>query len=120
MHRRQQPQWYGVASPEYDMHSATQYDPAEYGRDWLPVFTSSARRARVLAVRAWRRRHRTKRGRTLYINQEPDLNPFVGLEVEPLTPCPHGREWCAECLSCIADMEAECYAAGMGPADEEG
>ena len=82
------PKWYGVTSPEYQM-----YGESGLSRDWLPVQTTSARRARLLAVRAWKRR-RSKWWRY----REPTENPYARVIAHPLAPCEHGNVFdCTEC-----------------------
>lgn len=70
---RCRPVVFWVISPEYN--GASYYAPPDPGRDVLAVFARSARRAKVLAVRAWRRR------RARYIGRISD-NPFVGVRVD--------------------------------------
>jgi hypothetical protein len=103
------PRWFGVISPEYDMGGGGFYEPPEPGCDWVPVFTTSKRRAIILAVRTWRRRERLPIGNKA---RESDhyfrldqryVPPFKGMRAEPLLPCPHGREWCRECPDCVAE-----------------
>jgi len=92
-----EPRWFEVTSPEYMTFAGDPLmngDPPEYGRDWLPVFTTSKRRAKVLAVRAWRRKGDT------YVSADPWANPFTNLEAWASTPCQHGRPSCRACREC--------------------
>jgi len=91
------PRWFEVTSPEYMTHPGDPCmngDPPEYGRDWLPVFTTSKRRAKALAVRAWRRKGDT------YVSADPWSNPFAGLDVRVSPPCLHGVPTCRLCAVC--------------------
>jgi hypothetical protein len=71
---------YGVASPMYYLGDWSAGflggDPPEPHCDFLYVCCRNARRARVLAVRAWRRRN------ARYLDA-PD-NPFTGVTTERL------------------------------------
>src|SRR5687768_10395988 len=50
------PVFWLATSPEYETHpGADYYEPPEYGRDCLCIRARSAHRAKVLAIRAWRR-----------------------------------------------------------------
>jgi hypothetical protein len=78
-----------VLSPSYETHSGGWYEPPEYGRDFLYAFCRSAQRAKVLALRAWRRHwwHGCHEGRTItpsapYVVCYDDENPMVALTVE--------------------------------------
>jgi hypothetical protein len=95
------PRWYEVVSPEYMTHDGGSYEPPEYGRDWLPVQATSKRRAKVLAVRAWRRRGRG------YVTDDPGANPFTDLTVNRIEPCPHGVLCCLPCAECEAEWLAD-------------
>lgn len=82
------PVWWVVLSPEYADYSPDWYDPPEYGRDVLYVFSLTAQRAKVLATRAWRRNWwrgcstgRTLTRRTPYIVRYDDENPMAALMV---------------------------------------
>ena len=68
------PRWYQVLTPEYLTHEDTY--TAIKDRDSCAVFTRTARRAKVLAVRLWRRQ------RTDWAICSD--NPFVGLEAKPI------------------------------------
>jgi hypothetical protein len=104
---RNAPRWYGVSSPEYQTYSGDDLDPPEYGRDWMPVFATSKRRARVLALRAWRRRTpvNSHRRRCFVSEVESDASPFAGMIAEPLHPCEHGRNWWKPCSDCITEAD---------------
>jgi len=70
---------FAVTSPEYVTYHGSEYpplEPPEYGCEFLWVFTRTGRRARCLAVRAWRRQRRLR-----YCDDGND-NPFTGLKVE--------------------------------------
>lgn len=65
-------------------------DPAEYGSDYRLVYARNARRAKVLALRAWRRanqrrgryaRYRSLRSPYLEDNQSDGLPPWSGVIV---------------------------------------
>ena len=82
------PVWWVVLSPEYADYSSDWSDPPEFGRDVLYAFSRTAQRAKVLAVRAWRRNWRKgcRTGRTLtrrepYIVRYNDENPMAALKV---------------------------------------
>jgi hypothetical protein len=51
---------YTVVTPEYEMSWGDYYEPPEYGRDYRLVFARNARRAKLLALRAWRRMNKHK------------------------------------------------------------
>jgi hypothetical protein len=77
-----------VLSPEYET-GGDWYEPPEPTRDVLPVFTISAHRAKVLAIRAWRRGwwRGCRVGKPLmatepYIVKYYDENPMAKLTVE--------------------------------------
>lgn len=65
---------YGTVIPILDDGTG----PMEYGCDVLHVRARNRRAAKVLAVRAWRRKGRY----SLWVNRN-DGNPYVGLKVEP-------------------------------------
>lgn len=65
---------YEVVSAEYMTYGANDTDPPEYGCAYRLVFARTARRAKVLAVRAWRRDKRERR----YF-QEVEC-PFTGMK----------------------------------------
>lgn len=64
-----------VISPAYDRTTYGPYDPVA---DYRLVFAATARRAKVLAVRSWRRESARRRNWVT----ECDGNPFVGLRAE--------------------------------------
>lgn len=76
---------YDVTSPEYKTGGYSGgLEPPEYGRDYLAVYARDARRAKVLAVRAWRRRERLPYGapcreRRHYFSCDCAVSPFCGL-----------------------------------------
>lgn len=71
-----------VVSPVYEVYSQSEVDPAELGRDVMLVCAQTKRRAKVLAVRAWRRgRPHGTWSRRNYVQYCNDENPFKGLEV---------------------------------------
>ena len=82
------PVWWVVLSPTYEVYASDYYgtgDPGEDGRDVLLAFARSARIAKRLAIRAWRRKpaqHRHRGGRGPYIIEYPDENPMARLTVE--------------------------------------
>lgn len=47
------PVWWVALSPDYD--AASSGEPPEFGRDVLFIWAQSAHRAKVLAIRRWRR-----------------------------------------------------------------
>lgn len=98
------PRWFGVSSPEYETYGGDLMDPPEYGRDWLPVLATSARRARLLAFRAWRRR-----GSAWWSHHERDRNPFAGMHAVGLVPCHHGNLF--DCAACEEEFESSLAAA---------
>ena len=51
------PNLYQVITPEFTVYRSYGYDPPEHGRDSRLVRTTTAKRAKVLAVRSWRRQH---------------------------------------------------------------
>ncbi len=110
---RHLPRWFGVVSPEYNTGGNDYYDPPEPGCDWIPVRTTSKRRAIILAVRTWRRRerlpfgHRARESSHFCTADSPYVPPFKDLKAQPLGPCPHGREWCFACSECEAATMAE-------------
>lgn len=53
---------YEVISPEYESSSGGAFEPPEWGRDYRLVYARTARRAKILAVRAWRRMNRNRWG----------------------------------------------------------
>ena len=64
---------YEVVSQERTTRPGTwEYEPSETYRDYRLVFARTAQRARVLAVRSWRRDPR--------IHLEPDECPFTGMK----------------------------------------
>ena len=65
-----------MISPQYETCSESEVDPPEYGCEFLWVFTRTRERAKMLAVRAWRRQHR------LQYCDGGNENPFTGLKVE--------------------------------------
>ena len=91
---------YGVTSREWEMYSQSEVDPAEYGCSFVYVFTTTKRRARILAVRYWRhvrsRKHKLRNGLASYRDGsqyhphllhdflEDDGHPFQGMKVEDL------------------------------------
>ena len=88
-HRRYpRPVLWVVTSPAYETYGEGWYDPPELGRDFLYVFTRSARDAKRLAIRAWRRHwrkgchsRRTLTPREPYIVRYDDENPLVVVNV---------------------------------------
>lgn len=74
------PLWFVVRSPEYLVVDVILDDgtgPSELIRDWLYARAMTPERARVLTVRAFRRRYKGLR--------KPDYlrdNPFVGMQVQ--------------------------------------
>lgn len=83
----ERPRCYMVVSPEYEVYHQTEIEPAEYGRAVLHVRTVSAQRAKVLAVRAWRRLRRTRvdirRKHCMgSLDWLEDGNPFRGVTTE--------------------------------------
>ena len=67
---------YLVVTPEYEVYSATQMDPPEYGSDAIEIEAESKRDAKLLAVKMWRQ----QRGRT-YIKWYCDECPYTQLKV---------------------------------------
>lgn len=49
------PCWWSVISPRYRIGGDSWYDPPEDTCDVITVFTTTAQRAKILAIRAWRR-----------------------------------------------------------------
>ena len=89
------PVCWDVMSPEYETYSMSwdPPEPPEYGRDFLYVWARSAHRAKVLAIRAWRRgwwRGLRRSGRKTITQWEPyivrydDENPMRAVTVERL------------------------------------
>ena len=82
------PVWWVVLSPTYEVYAPDYYgtgDPSEDGRDVLLAFACSARIAKRLAIRAWRRKpsvYRHRGGRGPYIVEYPDENPMARITVE--------------------------------------
>ena len=68
---------YGTVIPILDDGSG----PMEYGADVMLVRAQNARRAKVLAVRAWRRKP-WKQARWLHDCLSDGRSPFVGLKAE--------------------------------------
>ena len=64
-----------VVGPEHTEHHASlwDYEPPETGCDYRLVFARTAQKAKVLAIRSWRKSPRS------YI--EPGENPFTGVRV---------------------------------------
>lgn len=81
---------FGVASPTYEVYYSEYPEPPEYGADFVMVYARTVRRAKVLAVQAWRRNlQRDKYVRRFpYVLEYPEENPFAGLTVEDLTDLP--------------------------------
>ena len=77
------PRWYGVTSPPFYWTDVILEDgtgPTYREHDWLAVFATSARRAKVLALRCWRRR----RHQWVEDAMSDGVNPFTGMEAEQL------------------------------------
>jgi len=100
---------YEVVTPQYEVwpESLDHLEPAEWGCDCLMVYARNARRAKVLAVRAWRHANNGRylnwpRARTWAIDamSSPYLanadcdgyNPFVGIRACRLP----SDDWCEE------------------------
>jgi hypothetical protein len=77
---------YAVLTPSYEVYSASESDPPEYGRDYLEVEAENKRDARVLAVKIWRDTGGLKLygSHRLYIEWYSDECPFANLEVTEL------------------------------------
>lgn len=79
---------YEVVSEEYQSGGGM-YDPPEYGRDYMVVCARSARRAKVIAVRTWRRREKYPFGHVCRepshaFSYDPGISPFAGLRATPM------------------------------------
>jgi hypothetical protein len=75
-----------VYTPEYGMIIPILDDgsgPTEYGSDVLYVRAANRQRAKVLAVRAWRRASRIREAHWIQDCDSDMRNPFAGLKVEP-------------------------------------
>ena len=121
-----QPKHWSVTSPEFGEVIPILDDgsgPMEYGCDYALVIAPTKRAARSLAVRAWRKNARTHSdslkepmagveeayGRLQWCDGGNE-NPFVGLKVEELAPCPtHGYalEDCSEQGGCFPEWHEE-------------
>lgn len=80
--RTPHPEWFLVASAEYGtVIPILDYGegPTEYGRDVLYVRCASRQRAKVLALRAWRRQNRRNWRKAGFLE---DGCPFTGMIVE--------------------------------------
>lgn len=75
------PWW--VLSPEHQTYPQTELEPAEYGRDCIPIFAKDKRDALAFAIKIMRKDPRS------YINDDTMENPFSGLTAE-LAICDHG------------------------------
>jgi hypothetical protein len=73
--------WWIVLSPVYEDHSGDYYEPPETVRDVMYVRSKSAHRAKVLAIRAWRR-GKTVTSYVPYIVQDSTINPMAVLTAE--------------------------------------
>lgn len=81
-------QWYEVVSPPYDYtEPVLDYGqgPTYEERDVARVFTHSKRRAKVLALRAFRRYYKNRWNKPYYLCDE---NPFKGMEVFSIADVP--------------------------------
>lgn len=98
---------YLVCSPEYGTVVEVidfGQGPMECGRDVLFAYARNAGRAKVLAVRAWRRAQK-KNWRVARFLSHTD-NPFTGIEVKRAV-CEHGNQYhCAECEALWKSEEA--------------
>ncbi len=78
--------WYEVVSPPYTYVEAILEDgtgPIYTIYDWLAVNATSARRAKVLALRAWRRRENHPRFRHEVGDwMHYGVNPFTGMKAK--------------------------------------
>ena len=84
---------YGVWSPEVEMYARGEANQAEFGREWREVYAINGQRAKIVAVRSWRRiqrwraagdSRRTKFGLRAPEWPQADLHPFNGMSVECL------------------------------------
>lgn len=76
------PVFWVILSPEYDSNHGSYEDPPEWGRDCMYVRAKSAHRAKVLAIRAWRKRWwQLKCYRKPYIVYYNDENPMAVLTI---------------------------------------
>lgn len=72
------PVFWVVLSPEYETSLGGSYEPPEWGRDCLIIRALSAKRAKVIAIRAWRRKRLQCRS---YITDDSYINPMAELTV---------------------------------------
>lgn len=97
---------YLVCSPEYGTVDRVLDDgpgPMEYERDVLYVRTRTAKRAKVLALRAWRRARKKNWRVARWFGYGE--NPFVGMTVE-VDVCEHGQQYrCIECERELSDSQ---------------
>jgi hypothetical protein len=87
-------QCYLVSSPEWSYGSDDYYETPEFGRDFVFVFSRNTRRAKVLALRWFRRTYRSSEDRDPRDYLAAGENPFHGMKVEKFNPVP---EPCARC-----------------------
>lgn len=84
------PRWYGVTSPPFMWTDAVLEDgsgPMYEERNWVPVFARNARRAKVLALRFWRRKRNSGGWRSvpwLDDNESDGVCPFTDMKTERL------------------------------------
>lgn len=81
-------QWYEVVSPEYDYTEPI----LDYGEgptypawDVAKVFTRTKKRAKVLALRSFRRYYKNRGDKPYYLEDE---NPFKGMKVYAIVDLP--------------------------------
>lgn len=94
------PVFWIVLSPEYEYSYGSEYEPPEWTRDVLFVRALSAKRAKILAIRAWRRGWgRTSRMQKRitrykpYIVQDTWINPMAEITVHrPLLEGPYNTK----------------------------
>lgn len=87
--KHNKPVFWVVLSPTYTDGGYDWYDPPEETRDVLFVRALSARKAKILAIRAWRRgwnkgllrRRKVIVNRKPYIVQDSYINPMAALTV---------------------------------------
>lgn len=89
-----------VATPTYWVMMPILDDgtgPSEPGADVVIVHADTKRKAKVEGVRELRRQYSDG-----YLSDTD--NPFVGLVVEEIPPCEHGRHYCREeCEECALE-----------------
>lgn len=86
---------YSVITPDYITYRGDEYEPSEYGADWICVEASTKREAKLKAVKEWR-----KQGTEWMEDCRSDnANPYTGLKVESML-CEHGYCFCdlKECI----------------------